>query len=56
MGARGSDAALEQAAVILMNDRLENFLVAYELSRRTERVIRQNLFHCAGHRGAHGRR
>ena len=36
MGARGSDAALEQAAVILMNDRLENFFVAYELSRRTE--------------------
>ena len=43
MGARGSDAALEQAAVILMNDRLENFLVAYQLSRRTEAVIRQNL-------------
>ena len=43
MGARGSDAALEQAAVILMNDRLDAFLVAYELSRRTERVIRQNL-------------
>ena len=43
MGARGSDAALEQAAVVLMNDRLENFFVAYELSRRTERVIRQNL-------------
>jgi Cd2+/Zn2+-exporting ATPase len=43
MGGRGSDAALEQAAVILMNDRLENFLVAYELSRRTEAVIRQNL-------------
>ena len=43
MGARGSDAALEQAAVVLMNDRLENFLVAYHLSRRAERVIRQNL-------------
>ncbi len=43
MGARGSDAALEQAAVVLMNDRLENFFVAHELSRRTERVIRQNL-------------
>ena len=26
-----------------MNDRLENFFVAYDLSRRTERVIRQNL-------------
>ena len=36
MGARGSDAALEQSAVILMNDRLDSFLVAYELSRRTE--------------------
>ena len=43
MGARGSDAALEQAAVVLMNDRLENFFVAYHLSRRTERIIRQNL-------------
>ena len=43
MGARGSDAALEQAAVVLMNDRLENFFVAHDLSRRTERVIRQNL-------------
>ena len=43
MGARGSDAALEQSSVVLMNDRLENFLVAYELSRRTERIIRQNL-------------
>ena len=43
MGARGSDAALEQAAVILMNDRLENFFVAHELSRRTQWVIRQNL-------------
>ena len=48
MGARGSDAALEQAAVVLMNDRLENFFVAFELSRRTERVIRQNLFLALG--------
>ncbi len=43
MGARGSDAALEQAAVVLMNDRLENFVAAYELSRRARAVIRQNL-------------
>ena len=43
MGARGSDAALEQADVVLMNDRLENFLAAYELSRRARRIIRQNL-------------
>ncbi len=44
MGARGSDAALEQADVVLMHDRLENFLAAYNLSQRARRVIRQNLF------------
>jgi Cd2+/Zn2+-exporting ATPase len=43
MGARGSDAALEQADVILMHDRLENFLAAFRLSQRARRVIRQNL-------------
>jgi Cd2+/Zn2+-exporting ATPase len=43
MGARGSDAALEQADVVLMHDRLENFLAAYDLSRRARRVIWQNL-------------
>ena len=44
MGARGADAALEQADVVLMNDRLENFLAAFRLSQRARRVIRQNLF------------
>ncbi len=44
MGSRGSDAALEQAEVILMHDRLENFLAAYHLSRRARRIIYQNLF------------
>jgi Cd2+/Zn2+-exporting ATPase len=43
MGARGSDAALEQAEVILMHDRIENFLAAHRLSRRAKAVIRQNL-------------
>jgi Zn2+/Cd2+-exporting ATPase len=43
MGARGSDAALEQAEVILMHDRIENFLAAERLSRRAQAVIRQNL-------------
>ena len=43
MGARGSDAAPEQAAVVLMHDKLENFLAAYELSRRARTIIRQNL-------------
>jgi Cd2+/Zn2+-exporting ATPase len=43
MGARGSDAALEQAEIILMNDRLENFLLALNLSTDARRVISQNM-------------
>lgn len=43
MGARGSDAALEQAEVILMHDRIENFLAALRLSRRAAVIIKQNL-------------
>lgn len=43
MGGRGSDAAIEQADIVLMNDRLENVVKARELSVRANRIIRQNL-------------
>lgn len=43
MGARGSDAALEQSEVVLMKDRIENFLAAMDLSNRARAIIRQNL-------------
>jgi Cd2+/Zn2+-exporting ATPase len=43
MGARGADAALEQADIVLMHDRLENFLAAFRLSKRARSVIRLNL-------------
>lgn len=43
MGARGSDAALEQSEVVLMKDRIENFLAAVSLSNRASAIIRQNL-------------
>lgn len=43
MGARGSDAALEQSEVVLMNDKIEKFLTAFELSRKAKSIIRQNL-------------
>jgi len=43
MGARGSDAALEQSHVILMNDRIDLFLSAYRLSCQAQSIIRQNL-------------
>jgi Cd2+/Zn2+-exporting ATPase len=48
MGARGSDAALEQAEVVLMNDRLENFLLALNLSTDARRIIRQNMIVALG--------
>ena len=43
MGARGSDAALEQADVVLMHDRIENVETAVRLSRAARNIIRQNL-------------
>lgn len=43
MGARGSDAALEQADVILMHDKIENVELAFMLSRRARAIIRQNI-------------
>lgn len=52
MGARGSDAAIEQAEVVLMHDRLENFLFARELSERARQVIRQNIVISLGTIGA----
>jgi Zn2+/Cd2+-exporting ATPase len=43
MGARGSDAALEQADIVLMHDKIENVEEAFVLSRRARAVIRQNV-------------
>jgi Cd2+/Zn2+-exporting ATPase len=43
MGARGTGAALAESDIILMRDRLESFAEAYDLSRRTRRIITQNL-------------
>jgi Zn2+/Cd2+-exporting ATPase len=43
MGARGSDAALEQADIVLMHDKIENVEDAFILSRRARSVIRQNV-------------
>jgi Zn2+/Cd2+-exporting ATPase len=43
MGARGSDAALEQADVILMHDKIDNVEEAFRLSRRARAIIRQNV-------------
>jgi Cd2+/Zn2+-exporting ATPase len=43
MGARGSDAALEQSDVVLMKDKIERLLTARELSLKARTIIKQNL-------------
>ena len=43
MGARGSDAAMEQSEIVLMDDRIEKFLDAFHLSKRARTIIAQNL-------------
>ena len=43
MGGRGSDAALEQADIVLVNDRIDRLESALELSQRARSVIHQNL-------------
>lgn len=43
MGARGSDAALEQSDVVLMQDKIEKLLSARRISHRARHIIQQNL-------------
>ncbi len=43
MGLRGADAVLEQADIVLVRDRLERLLEAFELSRHCRAIIRQNI-------------
>ncbi len=48
MGAAGSDVALETADVALMADQLSHLPFAVGLSRKTRRIIRQNLWMSLG--------
>ena len=43
MGALGSDAAIEAADVVLMDDKLEKIAKAMDISRRTNRIVTQNI-------------
>lgn len=44
MGAAGSDVALETADVALMSDKIENLPFVIGLSRKSKRIIKQNIF------------
>lgn len=43
MGALGSDAAIEAADVVLMDDQLSKIAEAVRISRKTMRIVRQNI-------------
>ncbi len=48
MGIAGSDVALETADIVLMSDRLEKLEQAIILSRRSQRVVKQNIVFAIG--------
>ncbi|MEN9284246.1 MAG: hypothetical protein RLZZ179_1739 [Verrucomicrobiota bacterium] len=51
MGLRGSDAALQQADLVLSRDRLEAFVDAWRLSRNAVGIMRQNILVALGTAG-----
>lgn len=51
MGAAGSDTAIETADVALLGDDLSKLPYLYELARRANRVIRQNIWGSLGVKG-----
>ncbi len=43
MGAMGSDAAIEAADIVLMDDKLSKIAVAIKIAKKTLRIVRQNI-------------
>ncbi len=43
MGGLGSDAAIEAADIVLMNDNIEKLPVAVSIARKTHRIVMQNI-------------
>ncbi len=52
MGAMGSDAAIEAADVVLMDDRPSNIAKAIHIARKTMRIVRQNIVFALGVKAA----
>ena len=52
MGGLGSDAAIEVADIVLMDDKPSKIVTAIQLSRRTLRIVRQNIVFALGVKAA----
>ena len=48
MGGLGSDAAIEAADIVLMDDKPSKLAVAVRISRKTLRIVRQNIVFALG--------
>lgn len=48
MGGMGSDAAIEAADVVLMDDRMSGLPRAIAIARRTLRIVKQNIIFALG--------
>lgn len=48
MGAMGSDAAIEAADIVLMNDNIESLPVAVRIARKTHQIVMQNIILAIG--------
>lgn len=48
MGAMGSDAAIEAADIVLMNDNIESLPTAVKISRKTHSIVMQNIVFAIG--------
>lgn len=44
MGALGSDAAIESADIVLMDDKLEKIPLAIRIAKKTMRIVKQNIW------------
>ncbi len=51
MGALGSDAAIEAADIVLMDDKPSKIAVAMQISRKTLRIVKQNIGFALGVKG-----
>ncbi|MHB8061560.1 MAG: heavy metal translocating P-type ATPase [Ruminiclostridium sp.] len=51
MGGLGSDAAIEAADVVIMNDELSKIATAISISKKTLRIVRQNIVFALGIKG-----
>ena len=48
MGALGSDAAIEAADIVLMDDKLSKLVTAIRIARKTNRIVYQNIYFAIG--------